>query len=290
MITFKQFLQERDDKVKATNKIFAISIDDGEQALADKSSDALRAAKTQVLYRGHPHPPGDFFEFDGEKSKRNPTQMNGSVVADIMEQFPNWKDYPLRSRAIICSTDKHYAANYGGGKVVAMMPHNGVRIAVCPTSDMKNAFAAGWSKSVSGQEPSVTDLGKWIGTAIQEQFGAYEEAKLISRLKNITVGSLRVAKAKKKASGSTAIPFDRLTKALQDTQFNNLYDALVYLLDPKRNKFSIMSNVADIPDQREAWFSDKAVAVRCTKGTSPLPSTVAGLCAEYKIDSEKFRM
>lgn len=56
----------------------------------------------------------------------------------LIDNLPDWKDYPKRSKSIICTTDSYKARRYGN--VYKVYPVDGSKIGVCPSDDIWPSF------------------------------------------------------------------------------------------------------------------------------------------------------
>ena len=56
----------------------------------------------------------------------------------LMDNLPSWKQYPKRSRSLICSTDIFNASSYGMDYMV--FPYNGTKIGIVNSEDIWNTF------------------------------------------------------------------------------------------------------------------------------------------------------
>jgi hypothetical protein len=60
----------------------------------------------------------------------------------LIDNLPEWKDYPKRSKSLICSTDTRGAGSYG--EVYRVIPLiEGFKLGVCPTHDLWTSFNEG---------------------------------------------------------------------------------------------------------------------------------------------------
>jgi hypothetical protein len=57
----------------------------------------------------------------------------------MFNNLPSWKDYPKRSRSLICATSAQKASMYRGDLYV-ILPFNSAKIAVCPRCDIWDSF------------------------------------------------------------------------------------------------------------------------------------------------------
>jgi len=61
-----------------------------------------------------------------------------NYITLLMDNLPSWKDYPERSRSIICSTE--YDTSDAYGNVYRVIPYNNANIGICPQYDIWDSF------------------------------------------------------------------------------------------------------------------------------------------------------
>lgn len=92
------------------------------------------------LYRGF-EANDDYYIIDGSKGKRaskNTTNYYTQILDYIFKNDSKYKDYPLRSESIICSTSKNTASHYGETYVI--LPFKGVDIGYIGSNDMWETY------------------------------------------------------------------------------------------------------------------------------------------------------
>ncbi len=78
----------------------------------------------------------DFMVVDYSKGERSSTNTDNFYTV-IFDNSPYFKDYPKRSKSMICSNSIAYAENYTGwSEPYAIIPFDGTKIAVCPRQDI----------------------------------------------------------------------------------------------------------------------------------------------------------
>lgn len=91
------------------------------------------------LYRGF-EDDGDYYIIDGSKGERvskNTTNYYTLILDQIFATGSAYKNYPLRSKSIICSTSKKTASHYGN--VYVVLPFKGVDIGYIGSDDIWNS-------------------------------------------------------------------------------------------------------------------------------------------------------
>lgn len=68
-----------------------------------------------------------------------------NIYTALFDILPSWKEYPKRSRSIICSNEEEYAGGYKGyseniGSLYIVLPKDGSKIGICPERDIWESF------------------------------------------------------------------------------------------------------------------------------------------------------
>lgn len=101
-------------------------------------SEALVAlSKDKIIYKGLRNIRDDILLTDPKLKKRK-SKNTENYYTLLFDNLPSWKEYPKRSRLLICSTSRSVASEYGNSYLV--LPFNGAKIGVCPTMDMWLSF------------------------------------------------------------------------------------------------------------------------------------------------------
>jgi hypothetical protein len=98
-------------------------------------SDAIAAAKTNhIIYKGMTlNDTGEIWLTNPALRERK-SRNTKNYYTLMFDNLPSWRDYPKRSRSLICSSNKRVAGNYGD--IYVILPFNGAKIAVCPANDI----------------------------------------------------------------------------------------------------------------------------------------------------------
>jgi hypothetical protein len=143
MITFKQFIAEGAvDKLPEFEKVKTKA---AVKMLNEHCKDALwMLYENKPLYRGEKGLPkgiasAGFVSVDPSKTERE-SQNTSNYYTMILDNHPDRKDFPKRSRSFIGTRDKSNAESYtgwsGGGAAFVMIPYDGVKIGVVGRDDM----------------------------------------------------------------------------------------------------------------------------------------------------------
>ena len=128
-------------------------------------SEAVACAKKgNILYKGFTILDEYAFRIDPSKKARVSANTSNYYTL-LMDNLPVWKDYPKRSRSLICSTNKSGANCFG--TTYAIFPVNGSRIGICPKEDMWDILFVN-KHSIDGMNEFYNDSG--ISDKSYEQF------------------------------------------------------------------------------------------------------------------------
>ncbi len=103
--------------------------------MTDFSSALDRWHDNCKIWRGMSQYGSMFIATPGIRKSQNTGNIYTRMLSDIL---PNWKDYPKRNRSFICSSSQTTAIAYG--KEYLILPENGAKIGICPTSDIWSSF------------------------------------------------------------------------------------------------------------------------------------------------------
>ena len=97
--------------------------------------------KKEWLFRGINNT-SNFLFVDPTKGKpRRSANIDTNYYTLLIDNLPSWKEYPLRSRSIVCSTSEEYASDYG--EVYIVIPYDNANIAIASEDDLWDSFKFG---------------------------------------------------------------------------------------------------------------------------------------------------
>lgn len=140
MTTFKEFIAEGSDEnfhLKTVEAKKAIAV------LNTRCKNALwMLEKDTPIWRGESHKSAlgkvsSFAIIDPSKTVRY-SENTSNWYTEIFDSSPYMKDFPKRSKSLICSFDENIASGYTASsrKPNAVIPFDGVKIGVCPGADV----------------------------------------------------------------------------------------------------------------------------------------------------------
>jgi len=272
----KQFINESRGKV--------LSLDDTKKLLQTKCSKAVEAYKKgNVIYRGI-FRLDEFIYVQPSKFTRDSANTRNYYTL-INDNAPAWKDYPKRSKSIICSTNKHRASGYGD--VYIVFPFDSAKIGVCSSYDywfsfpfLKKATGIKDMDAFNYQLYSIFNIDyikKYTGDI--ENAYTYDDLKILFHLFDDFVemsdNELETEmEADAEESGEEFEPPDHsVTLELlheengniillkEYEKFMNMEKYIRYLLDPKKNKFELKKIGDRLPKNKEVWTDSDSVLV-----------------------------
>lgn len=267
MITFKEYLSEAIVKPwEETNVTTQEAID----LLNKYCKDGLKAiANGGVLYRAlQTSSLGEFGILDSSTGLRTSRDTN-NLYQVMMDASTALADYPKRSNSFICSTSRKSTENYGSSRslIYVFVPFDGTKIAVCPTSDI---FATEIESPIATDFLGTDSLGvkftRWlIGLKMAKMSDKFNSIDPIDKkLAELSTDKLFNAMYNslwcKFRLGNGNDKLHNLVKMLpKDKRMTGLASLI---LTPKNMGLKLIEFGNKMPQNKEAWFSGKAVAIR----------------------------
>lgn len=183
----------------------------------------------------------------------------------IVDNSPIWREFPSRSKGIICTTNKNYARSYG--LLYVVIPYDGTLMGICPDSDIWNSFTNTLDDLFGMVNVSVAmfyriiDLiGNTLGINIDETSWQIMKSDMEK------VGNILLSDTTYEQSLDNNIVKEGLGKELiyqfKKSKYDSFYKFIEAQLDPKKNGFRTDVWPLAIPDNREVWFSAKSLYIR----------------------------
>ena len=243
---FKQFLLNEDKRSKSITEDEAIS-------LLNKH---CRQAMNN-FFVGHPIYRGlknnNYYLWIDPSDFERKSANTKNYYTLLIDNSPYWKDYPKRSKSIICTMDNNTAIEYGHDYIV--FPYDGAKIGICPQEDF------------------------WFGfdnKTIKEDLNSFNEnLKKLFKINNIPLndksykGIVKSFKEFDKKYKLQTLYFDEIDRFVT-THFiewfkdynGNLLDHLNKLFDPKKNGFKLQTVNKPIQcSYCEVWTDSKSILI-----------------------------
>lgn len=237
---------------------------DQKEALKMLSTSHSVAAKGVVdrykrIYRGIGNFETDFaIVRPSQYTRMSKNTLNAYTL--LLDNLPEWKEYPKRSKSIIATTAYGRAADYAaGGPVYIVFPENGAKIGVCSTWDIWDSF----DMPVSDMSEFNNQLRNLILVALDtndvyaEEFkdwkGFLENLDFIDKNKTATYNNDPIAMA--------GIVRDLKLEEYFFKGKGKLINHLADLLDPVKNGFELKRVGEKLPEGKEVWTDADCVFV-----------------------------
>jgi hypothetical protein len=222
MITFKNIIEEYkkksrseeiNDKTKSLDKL--IYKYTGNKSIENRTT----------IYRGKKDTNRPILYVQPSKYKRESMHSHQYHMI-LIDNSKYWKDYPKRTRSIICSTDKSIKARFEYDEefeLYQVVPKLNARIAICPEEDMWYSFKTGFkiiNKMVKDSDFKIDDIESF-NDAIDTMSDGVMAFKYIKQ-------SIVEAPINKKQK-----------EYIKKYNCNNLYELIDYCLSPELNGFKL---------------------------------------------------
>jgi hypothetical protein len=159
------------------------------------------------------------------------SQNTNNIYTTIIDNSPYWKEYPKRSKSIVCSTNFYTSEQYGD--IYIVIPFNNSNWGVCSSNDIWVSFD--YIRNVLNFY-NMEDFNLIIGNMISKEKLPTDQNELLDILKNINYENIII-------DNYSDIEFNNLEKTIYNLlkDYNNLYDLLIDITKPDINKFELMT-------------------------------------------------
>lgn len=100
--------------------------------------------QSQEIYRGTSSSSYSYGYINPSNYNRSSTGSVGNHHTLLMDNLSSWKDYPERSKSIVCSMSKRVARRYGS--VYVVIPYDNEKVGIAPEYDIWQSFEKGIEK------------------------------------------------------------------------------------------------------------------------------------------------
>lgn len=155
MISFKEFLTEGRSEELSTEQLISI--------LKKNCKEFLSLRRYPMIYRGVKGNTNSKLVKPSEFTRKSKSDADGNVYTVLMDSLDSWKDYPKRSKSIICSNVFFSAGNYGKARLV--IPFDGAKWGVCDGDDIFYSFdgmTGDLSVDPEGLGPAIYSIHKLL--------------------------------------------------------------------------------------------------------------------------------
>jgi len=240
---FKQFLlTERRSKPISQEEAFNLLEKNCKQAL-----------KSTPIYRGVKFVDDYFLSVNPSDFERKSANTKNYYTL-LIDNSPYWKDYPKRSKSIICTTSHYRASAYGN--IYRVFPYDGAKIGICPASDFWGSFI----NSLYGDY--LDDFNENI---------EYLFSILNIPLKDNSISSIK--KSFKQFDKVYQTKKENTIEHITNLHINWLYDFYSYkkgllnyineILNPKKNNLKLQKIGTPIKcDNCEVWTDSKSILIQ----------------------------
>jgi len=206
------------------------------------------------IYRGLKLAGNWIFTDPAKGQPRHSKGRIGDYYTLLMDNLPNWKKYPKRSRSIICTTSQRDAKTYGS--VYVVFPFNNANFGVCQDSDIW----LGFKNSIGNLRIFVRDLKNILETTLSKS-----NLKFDKDWNTLT----KAFKESEEYIKSDKIPDTILNSYKQNFHnwINDIGNGKTYIntfmnyMSPSKNKFALTKDPTNVTRGRELWTDSKCVLV-----------------------------
>ncbi len=218
-----------------------IKIDDAFKWIKKNAKKSFESSKKgNIIYRGLQSDSGSLLVDPMKGKPRKSAYVGSNYYTLLLDNLSSWKQYPKRSKSIICTTDKHKAEDYGSAYIV--LPKDGSKIGVCPDDDIFTSFKYLFSKSQNSY------MGEWSTdmSALSTNLG----------LKNSDKNWKSILKLFKTLDDTDTSGVNWWPKYLSG---GDSLKTMEDLLDPRKNKFALKKSGDILPYDREVWTDGESI-------------------------------
>jgi len=166
----------------------------------------------------------------------------------LVDNLPEWKDYPKRGRSLICTTDEYYATGFGDVRII--LPVNGAKLGVCKGGDFWDSFTLIFPELRATEMDSFNKrLQEIIGMDFDKNWPTLR--KQINRFDKDELDFY--------VSGQWRSLIDK---------HGSLMKSLKYILDPKNNEFYLSQIGKSLMGLGEVWTDSPCISISVDESVS----------------------
>jgi len=220
----------------------------------------------KVIYRGMDFR-DSYYHIDPKTGTRISANTSNEYTL-IMDNDPRWKEYPKRSKSLICTTSTRKTNAYGNTYMV--FAKDGSRYGVCPTEDLWQSFSTFKGMSMASVNNYLRDLGEETGVVEFDDMAMDGDATYFEVVTNINkIGDY----LDNIATTHTDSNYDIIGGLMDNDIFRRWYKSgkepftkwFLDMYDPERNDFYVTDNVNKIfttgVKNKEVWTDGESILV-----------------------------
>lgn len=232
------------------SRSIAITADEARNGIEGKFN---KAWKNNIkIYRGAVERNEIFLYIDPSSEKHEPRESANTVnyYTWIIDNSQRWKEYPKRSKSIICSTDVNMADNFGD--IYRIFPIKDAKIGVCSSDDMWVSFKIPNTYSLDDFNDNISVIFNSNRLPTPSTWEKFKNSCDVVDEERRPIESNYPKKSYEDA-------YKFYEKFLGSNM--GLLEYLDSLLDPKLNDFKLVKVGTPLPNNREVWISDPCIMV-----------------------------
>lgn len=208
--------------------------------------------KKRGYFRGIRYGSSNALVFDGSKSTPRKSKNTSNYYTNLLSQLPSWKDWPDRSKSIICSTSRFISGGYGNRYLV--FPYDSATIGFCNDEDLWYSFGYLFY-NLQKADFDVTSMSRFNDylMVILDRFSDsdLETSSLLEQdLLEVTEKILQ-----------SDIPLTKIKNYIKMNGNRNLFDIFNDHLDPEKNDFFKLP-AGNVPSRSlECWTEGPAILI-----------------------------
>ena len=256
MITFKQFLNE--DQFAHTEMEPDLFV----KWCKTNASEYLPHIKKNPIYRGMPMSTKMGVFDTNSLNRKSANTVNYYTI--WMDNNPDWKDFPKRSKSYICSNNDDTSSDFG--HVHLIIPADGSKIGIVNGPDLWYGFDYIDRMIGNSMDGFMSDTQELLMIANEhEHLSEYNlahknYAALCSCLKRVTFDVIIDANENSRHVDE----WGKYIQAFKTHGFRTLYDLYEKAMDPTKNDFShiVSGNTTFTDNDNEIWVQGKCAFLR----------------------------
>lgn len=233
MLTFKQFITEDTGWAYTPDMISASHLI---KWCEENASAYLQRVEENPIFRGFDAPPISFIQTNA-MNRRSANAKNYYTI--WMDNNPAWKDYPKRSKSLICSTSHNTASGFGETHLI--IPADINKIGLCDEGDLWGSFdrISTMMGSFYGMDDFVSEADALMAAVTDEKGRYHASINYDSLCDGLSAVTAEVVKSKAADAEADADVFKRYDKIFQQHGYKNLLEMWDDVMYPEENGFKV---------------------------------------------------